>query len=121
MNAPAPAIDTQRQHEVATALREFLPPASVLFETEDVRPYECDGLSAFRQLPMVVALPENEAQVQKILQLCHRMNVPVVPRGAGTGLSAGALPLGKGVLLSLAKRSGLSTSTNAVSLRFTLS
>ena len=58
MNAPAPAIDTQRQHAVAKALREFLPPASVLIETEDVRPYECDGLSAFRQLPMVVALPE---------------------------------------------------------------
>ena len=107
MNAPAPAIDTQRQHAVAKALREFLPPASVLIETEDVRPYECDGLSAFRQLPMVVALPENEAQVQKILQLCHRMNVPVVPRGAGTGLSAGALPLGNGVLLSLAKLMGI--------------
>jgi glycolate oxidase len=75
----------------------------VLFDAEDVKPYECDGLSAYRQVPMIVALPENEAQVQCVLQTCHRMNVPVVPRGAGTGLSGGALPLGNGVLLSLAK------------------
>ena len=98
-----PTIDLAQQRKVAAALREFLPAASVLFETEDVRPYECDGLSAFRQLPMVVALPETEAQVQRVLQMCHRLRVPVVPRGAGTGLSAGALPLGNGVLLSLAK------------------
>ncbi len=102
MDKPAP-IDTVRQREVAAALRAFLPASSVLFNTEDVRPYECDGLSAFRQLPMVVALPETEAQVQRVLQTCHRLQVPVVPRGAGTGLSAGALPLGHGVLLSLAK------------------
>ena len=98
-----PTIDLAQQRKVAAALREFLPATSVLFETEDVRPYECDGLSAFRQLPMVVALPETEAQVQRVLQMCHRLRVPVVPRGAGTGLSAGALPLGNGVLLSLAK------------------
>ena len=102
LDKPAP-IDFARQHEVAQALRAFLPEAAVLFNTEDVKPYECDGLSAFRQLPMVVALPANEEQVQRILQTCHRMRVPVVPRGAGTGLSGGALPLGNGVLLSLAK------------------
>ena len=96
-------IDTTRQGEVARALRAFLPESAVLFNVEDVKPYECDGLSAFKQVPMVVALPANEAEVQRVLQTCHRMRVPVVPRGAGTGLSGGALPLGNGVLLSLAK------------------
>jgi hypothetical protein len=75
----------------------------VLFEREDVQPYECDGLSAYRQVPMVVALPENEGEVQRILRTCYAKRVPVVARGAGTGLSGGALPLGNGVLLSLAK------------------
>src|SRR4029079_10509519 len=69
----------------------------------DTRPYECDGLTAYRQVPMVVALPETEEQVQRLLKACSAMNVPVVPRGAGTGLSGGALPPGDGVLLSMAK------------------
>lgn len=97
------AIDRARQREVAAALRAFLPESAVLFEKEDVKPYECDGLSAYRQVPMVVALPENEQQVQRVLRTCYDMRVPVVARGAGTGLSGGALPLGNGVLLSLAK------------------
>jgi glycolate oxidase len=84
-------------------LRAFLPARAVLHEEEDTRPYECDGLTAYRQLPMVVALPETEAQVQQILRTCSAMGVPVVPRGAGTGLSGGALPPGDGVLLSMAK------------------
>jgi glycolate oxidase len=88
---------------VVAALREFLPGRAILHEEEDTRPYECDGLTAYRQLPMVVALPETEAQVQRILKVCSSMKVPVVPRGAGTGLSGGALPLGDGVLLSMAK------------------
>jgi len=88
---------------VAAALREFLPARAVLHEEEDTRPYECDGLTAYRQLPMVVALPETEAQVQRILATCSALGVPVVPRGAGTGLSGGALPPGDGVLLSMAK------------------
>ena len=92
-----------RQREVADALRAFLPARAVLFEEEDTRPYECDGLSAYRQLPMVVALPETEEQVRRVLQACSALKVPVVARGAGTGLSGGALPLGDGVLLSLAK------------------
>src|SRR6202008_4997498 len=70
---------------------------------EDVTPYECDGLSAYRQVPMVVALPDTEDQVCRILRLCHGLGVPVVARGAGTGLSGGALPPGNGVLLSLAR------------------
>jgi glycolate oxidase len=96
-------IDPRRQQAVAAALRAFLPPQNVLYEAEDTRPYECDGLTAYRRVPMVVALPETETQVQRILQTCHAMDVPVVPRGAGTGLSGGALPLADGVLLSMAK------------------
>ena len=97
------AVSLNRQSEVARALRAFLPARAVLHEEEDTRPYECDGLTAYRQVPMVVALPETEGQVQRILQVCNAMNVPVVPRGAGTGLSGGALPPGDGVLLSMAK------------------
>jgi len=96
-------IDPRRQQAVADALRAFLPPQCVLYDAEDTRPYECDGLTAYRRVPMVVALPETEAQVQRVLQTCHAMDVPVVPRGAGTGLSGGALPLADGVLLSMAK------------------
>ena len=88
---------------MAQALRAILPERAVLWQEEDTRPYECDGLTAYRQVPMVVALPETEAQVQAILRACHALKVPVVPRGAGTGLSGGALPPGDGVLLSLAK------------------
>jgi len=98
-----PQVDFQQQRKVAQALRAFLPERSVLWEEEDTRPYECDGLTAYRRVPMVVALPENEGEVQRILQTCHALGVPVVPRGAGTGLSGGALPPGDGVLLSLAK------------------
>jgi glycolate oxidase len=88
---------------VVAALRAFLPERALLHEEEDTRPYECDGLTAYRQLPMVVALPETEDQVRRILQVCSSMSIPVVPRGAGTGLSGGALPPGDGVLLSMAK------------------
>jgi len=100
---PVERIDAVRQRAVAAALREFLPARAVLFEGEDTRPYECDGLTAYRRVPMVVALPENDEQVQRVLRTCSSMNVPVVPRGAGTGLSGGALPLADGVLLSMAK------------------
>ena len=85
------------------ALRQFIPGESVLFEQEDLKPYECDGLSAYRAVPLVVVLPETIEQVQSVLTLCHQHQVPVVARGAGTGLSGGALPHEQGVLLSLAK------------------
>jgi glycolate oxidase len=103
MGAGIPAIDAARQRAVAQALRAFLPERAVLWQEEDTRPYECDGLTAYRRLPMVVALPETEGEVQRVLKTCHALGVPVVPRGAGTGLSGGALPPGDGVLLSLAK------------------
>lgn len=96
-------VDVARQQAVANALRAFLPAESVLFADEDVKPYECDGLSAYRQAPMVVALPATEHEVQRVVRVCRDMRVPVVARGAGTGLSGGALPPGDGVLLSLAK------------------
>ena len=89
--------------ELVSELSTFLPAESVLYEGEDLRPYECDGLSAYRQTPMIVVLPQTEDEVIKILQICHRTKTPVVPRGAGTGLSGGALPHESGVLLSLTK------------------
>ena len=89
--------------ELVSELSTFLPTESVLYEGEDLRPYECDGLSAYRQTPMIVVLPQTEDEVIKILQICHRTKTPVVPRGAGTGLSGGALPHESGVLLSLTK------------------
>ena len=105
MNATAgnPLVDLLRQTRVVAALRAFLAESQVLFDAEDTRPYECDGLSAYRQVPMVVVLPATDEEVARILSTCHAMGVPVVPRGAGTGLSGGALPMGNGVLLSLAR------------------
>ena len=104
MSAVTPVpVDADRQRRAVAALAKFLPPRSLLHAAEDVTPYECDGLSAYRQTPMIVALPETEVEVQQILQTCHALGVPVVARGAGTGLSGGALPRGDGVLLSLAK------------------
>jgi FAD/FMN-containing dehydrogenase len=86
-----------------SALHAFLPAAAVLHSPEERRPYECDGLTAYRRLPGVVVLPETVEQVQQVLRLCQDRRIPVVARGAGTGLSGGALPLAEGVLLSLAK------------------
>ena len=80
-----------------------LPDHCILREEAQLRPYECDGLPAYRTLPWLVLIPETVEQVQMILRHCHRQQVPVVARGAGTGLSGGALPLENGVLLSLAR------------------
>ncbi len=96
-------VDVARQRAVVAKLRDALPAHCVLWREEDTRPYECDGLTLYRQLPMVVVLPETEAQIVSVLRACRELGVPVVPRGAGTGLSGGALPHGQGVLLSLAK------------------
>jgi len=93
----------ERQTQVVQALQAVLPAHALLWHNEDVTPYECDGLTAYRQRPLVVALPETESQVQAVLKTCHTLGVPVVARGAGTGLSGGAMPLTLGVTLSLAK------------------
>jgi glycolate oxidase len=106
MNAPLPlaaADRARRQGEVVAALSPLLPGHALLWQAEDTVPYECDGLTAYRAQPLVVALPETEAQVGAVLKACHALKVPVVARGAGTGLSGGALPNPLGVTLSLAK------------------
>ena len=97
------AIDLPLQQRVVAALRTYLPADAVLFEAEQTRPYECDGLTLYRQVPMIVVLPATEADVREILRIASALGVPVVPRGAGTGLSGGALPHAAGILLSLAK------------------
>ncbi len=84
-------------------LRAALPANALLVEAEALRPYECDGLSAYRQVPLAVCLPETLEQAQAVLRVCREHRVPVVARGAGTGLSGGALPLADGVVLSLAR------------------
>ena len=89
--------------EALEALKNLLPPERLLCNAEALRPYECDGLSAYRQLPIAVALPENESEIVAVLRVCHQLGVPVVPRGAGTGLSGGALPHAQGIILSTAK------------------
>ena len=101
---PTPAtINPVRQQEVLTALQAVLPPNCILHTLEDTRPYECDGLAAYRQLPMLVVLPQDEAQVVAAVKVCHALQCPIVPRGAGTGLSGGAQPLFDGVVLSTAR------------------
>ena len=84
-------------------LREALPPACLLTKAEDTVTYESDGLFHLHEKPLAVALPENERQVSAVLQACRDFNVPIVPRGAGTGLAGGALPHKRGLLLSLTK------------------
>ncbi|RYX92300.1 MAG: FAD-binding protein [Comamonadaceae bacterium] len=113
MNAPTVSDEAQRlksaerQAEVVAALQHVLPAHALLWTPEDTTPYECDGLTAYRQRPMCVALPETYEQIQAVLRACHRLGVPVVARGAGTGLSGGAMPHGQGVTLSLAKFNGI--------------
>jgi len=92
-----------RQAEVVAALQQVVPQHALLWTPEDTTPYECDGLTAYRKRPLVVVLPETYAQVQGVLKACHALQVPVVARGAGTGLSGGAMPHKLGVTLSLAK------------------
>lgn len=94
---------TVDRRAILARLAAILPPQALLAEEEALRPYECDGLTAYRALPLLVALPETEAQVQAILAACHELGVPVVPRGAATGLSGGAMPHEDGVVLSLAR------------------
>ncbi|MGF1547650.1 MAG: FAD-linked oxidase C-terminal domain-containing protein [Thiotrichales bacterium] len=97
------ALDPARRAQLIAGLAALVPAGQLLSVTEDLRPYECDGLSAYRQIPLAVALPDTVVQVQALLRYCHREGVPVVARGAGTGLSGGAFPLADGLLLSLAR------------------
>lgn len=99
---PATEI-TITQAELAANFRQFINPEYVISDAETQRVYECDGLSAYCEMPLVTVLPDTIEQAQKVLMLCHQHNVPVVARGAGTGLCAGAKPNQYGVLLSMAK------------------
>src|SRR5436309_1741355 len=92
-----------RRERIVAALRDIVPGEGVIAAEREMRPYETDGLTAYRQLPMVVVLPETTQQVSRILAFCHAEGIKVVPRGAGTSLSGGALPLADGVLLGMAK------------------
>lgn len=103
MNAIIPPLLKSRQDFVVDLLKPILGEDSLLWEPEDTIPYECDGLAAYRQMPLAVALPHTESQVIEILKICHANQIPVVPRGAGTGLSGGAMPIADGLVLSLAK------------------
>src|SRR6188472_1022713 len=92
-----------RRERIVAVLRTIVPGEGVIASENAMRPYESDGLTAYRQLPMVVVLPETTEQVAAVLGFCHAQGIKVVPRGAGTSLSGGALPLGDGVLLGMAK------------------
>ena len=96
--APSP-----KRAELAKALAATLPGASVLADGESLKPYECDGLSAYRQSPLVAAIPASESEVAAVLAVARKTSTPVVARGSGTGLSGGALPHAEGILLSLAR------------------
>ena len=101
---PAPDADLiSRREQIVAALRAIVPGEGVIATEREMRPYESDGLTAYRQLPMVVVLPSTTAQVAQVLRYCHEHGIRVVPRGAGTSLSGGALPLADGVLLGMAK------------------
>ena len=104
MEMPEPNQDViARRVEIAAALREIVPGEGVIVDEDELRPYESDGLTAYRQLPLIVVLPETTEQVSRILRYCLSAGVKVVPRGAGTSLSGGALPLADGIILGLGK------------------
>ena len=110
MNAVSPSSELlegayikAQQARLIKALKPVLPEDALLWEPEDTIPYECDGLAAYRRMPLAVALPEDEAQVIAIIKICHQLEIPIVPRGSGTGLSGGAMPITNGLVLSLAK------------------
>jgi glycolate oxidase len=104
MRMPDPDRDVlSRRGEIIAALRRIVPGEGVIAEEEGLRAYECDGLTAYRQLPMIVVLPETTQQISDILKYCHGSGVKIVPRGAGTSLSGGALPLEDGITLGLGK------------------
>src|SRR6266540_3824941 len=101
---PVPDADVvARRDEIVRALRGIVPGEGVIASEPQMRPYETDGLTAYRQLPMVVVLPSTTEQVSRVLRYCYEQGIRVVPRGAGTSLSGGALPLVDGVLLGMAK------------------
>src|SRR5436305_10607495 len=106
MSVAMPELDQAvlgRRDAIVAALRRIVPGEGVIAHEREMRPYESDGLTAYHQLPMVVVLPDTTEQVAAVLRYCHSEGIKVVPRGAGTSLSGGALPLADGVLLGMGK------------------
>jgi glycolate oxidase len=104
MRMPTPdSAVIARRAEIAAALRRIVPGEGVIFEEDARRAYESDGLTAYHQPPLLAVLPSDTAQVSQVLRYCHQQGVKVVPRGAGTSLSGGALPLADGIILGLGK------------------
>ncbi len=96
-------MTSPRLAEITRGLSQALPRESVLVEREQLKPYECDGLSAYRETPLAAVIPGDEREVAEVLRVARSTGTPVVARGSGTGLSGGALPLADGILVSLAK------------------
>ena len=101
--SPTPDVDPQQRQALVTTLRAILPAAALLTESEQLKPYECDGLTAYRAVPMLAVLPTTTADVQAIMRAAKASGTKVVARGSGTGLSGGATPLSDGILLAMGK------------------
>src|SRR3546814_19272136 len=99
--------------DIVAARGAIVPGEGVIIDEEELRAYESDGLTAYRQLPLIVVLPETTEQVSRVLRCCQARGVKVVPRGAGTSLSGGALPLADGIILGLGKLDRKSTRLNS--------
>lgn len=103
MDIPSTLAPAQLRAQLQQELSKILPTDAIIEETEALRPFECDALTLYRELPLLVVLPSTVEQVQHILQICHALAVPVVPRGSGTGLCAGSMPHPEGIVLGLSK------------------
>ena len=104
MLMPKPDADViSRRTEIIAAMQGIVPGEGVISDENELQAYDCDGLMAYRELPLIVVLPETTEQVSRVLRHCHDNDVKIVPRGAGTGLSGGALPLADGITLGLSK------------------
>ena len=105
-NLSMPKVDRKtilKKDIIVKQLKKIINPKNVLDHQDELKPYETDGLSAYKQTPMIVVFPENTKEVSEILKFCNNQKIKVVPRGAGTGLSGGALPLKDSILLCLGK------------------
>jgi len=104
MKMPLPDKTTiSKRNQIIKALQTIVPGEGVIIEENELRAYDCDGLNAYKQIPMIVVLPETTQQVSNILKYCYEQSIKIVPRGAGTGLSGGALPLADGITIGLGK------------------
>ncbi|MEQ8196073.1 MAG: FAD-binding protein, partial [Rhodospirillales bacterium] len=104
MRMPEPDADViARRAEIIKVMRSIVPAENVLEDDDELRVYETDALSAYRQMPLIVVLPETTLEVSKILKYCQAENVKIVPRGAGTGLTGATLPLADAITLAMGK------------------